>query len=127
MKNIKQTIIINAPIEEVYKALTDPKLHSKFTGSKAKNTDKLGKFSTFDGYSHGKNLVLKENAKIVQEWSCDDFPKDHFTKVTFELKQQENNTKLTFTQTKVPDENYYNIYSGWEEFYWKPLKQMLEN
>ena len=66
MKTIKQTVIIKAKPSEVYKALTNPSLHSKFTGSKAEGTDKIGNFSTFEGYSHVKNIKLEKDKKIVQ-------------------------------------------------------------
>ena len=60
-KTIKQTIIIKARPGEVYEALVNPKKHSEFTGSKATGTDKIGKFSTFDGYSHGSQHISFSN------------------------------------------------------------------
>lgn len=126
MKTIKQTVIIKAKPSKVYEALTNPSLHSKFTGSKAKDTDKIGEFSTFDGYSHGKNLKLEKDKKIVQTWTSEDFPEGHYSEATFEFKENKAGTKLVFTQKNVPDENYEDISSGWEEYYWEPLKAMLE-
>ncbi len=33
---------------------------------------------------------------------------------------------LTFTQTDVPDEFYEDISQGWRDYYWKPMKEMLD-
>jgi uncharacterized protein YndB with AHSA1/START domain len=35
-------------------------------------------------------------------------------------------SRLTFTQTGVPDEHYEDIKQGWKDYYWGPMKQMLE-
>ena len=126
-KTIKETIIIAAEQRRIYDALTNPRIHSKLTGSKAKGTDKLGKFSTYDGYSFGENKILKRNRKIVQTWSCAEWSEGHFSEVTFELKPGQGATKLVFTQTNVPASQYSSIMEGWKKFYWGPLKKLLES
>ena len=125
-KKIRQTVIIKASPDEVYSALTNPKKHSEFTGDKANGTDKLGPFSTFSGYAHGKNLKLIEGKKIVQTWTSEDFPKKHYSEATFDLKKDKKGTKLVFTQKNVPEDSYADVSKGWEDYYWKPLKKMLE-
>jgi len=126
MKTIRQTISFKSSPHELYEAILDPKIHSKFTGSKATNTMKVGgKFTAYDDYISGTNLVLQKDKKIVQKWTSTDFPKGHFTEVTFEFKPQGKGTKLIFTQTDVPDENYEEIKQGWIDFYWDPMKKMF--
>jgi len=34
--------------------------------------------------------------------------------------------RLTFTQSGVPDQHYRDISQGWRDYYWKPMKEMLE-
>jgi hypothetical protein len=34
--------------------------------------------------------------------------------------------RLTFHQSGVPDKHYRGIKQGWIDYYWKPLKAMLE-
>ena len=63
--------------------------------------------------------------KIVQTGATTDFP-DTFTEITFQFNKKGNKTELVFTQTGVPEKEYKEISEGWKEFYWKPLKKMLD-
>jgi len=126
MATIKQTVIFKASPAQLYEAILDPAIHSKFTGAKATGSAKVGgKFTAYDGYISGVNLELVKDSKIVQEWTSTDFPEGHKTQVTFEFLPVKTGTKLKFTQTNVPGENYADIAKGWEDFYWIPLKAML--
>jgi activator of HSP90 ATPase len=126
-KTVKQTITFKANPHEVYEALMDSRKHAKFTGSKASISRKVGgKFSVFDGYSEGTNIELIQDQKIVQTWHASDWPEGHYSKVTFSLKEINGGTKLTFTQAGVPEEQYDDISQGWRDFYWMPMKEMLE-
>ena len=127
-KTIRQSVTIKANPHEVYDALMDSRKHSKFTDGKASISRKVGgKFTAYDGYIEGVNLELVPDRKIVQSWRGSDWPEGHYSKATFSLKQVEGGTRLSFTQTGVPDEQYDSISQGWHDFYWKPMKDMLEN
>ena len=126
-KTVKQTATFKTSPHEVYEALMDSKKHSKFTGDKATISRKVGgKFSTFDGYSEGTNLELIPDSKIAQTWRASDWPEGHFSKVTFSLKENPSGTRLTLIQTNVPTKQYDDISKGWRDYYWAPLKEMLE-
>ncbi len=126
-KTIKQTATFKASPHEVYEALMDPAKHAKFTGGKARISREVGgKFSTFDGYAEGVNLELVPDKKIVQTWRANDWPEGHYSKATFGIKAAGSGTKITFTQTGVPEEQYDDIAQGWKDFYWAPMKRMLE-
>lgn len=126
-KTIRQAVTIKATPQAVYDALMDSRKHGRFTGGGASISRKVGgKFSVFDGYAEGVNLQLVPGKKIVQTWRASDWPKDQYSKVTFALAKVQGGTRLTFTQTGVPDQHYASIKSGWIEFYWTPLKKMLE-
>ena len=104
-RTIKQSVTIKASPHDVYEALMDSKKHAKFTGGKATISRKVGgKFSAFDGYAEGVNLELVPDKKIVQSWRASDWPEGHYSKATFALKAVAGGTKLTFTQTGVPEE-----------------------
>lgn len=126
-RNIRQTVTFKAEPHEVYEALMDSKKHSRFTGDKAViSRDVGGKFSAFDGYCEGVNLELVPDEKIVQTWRASDWQAGHYSRVTFSLKKIQTGTRLTFTQTGVPAEHYDDISQGWRDYYWAPMKEMLE-
>ena len=85
-----------------------------------------GKFSVFSGYAKGINLKLIPGKKIVQKWHGADWVEGIYSKATFSLKPVKSGTKLTFTQTGVPQEHRKSISEGWHEHYWEPMKEMLE-
>src|SRR5438045_2683656 len=126
-KTIRQTVTIKASPHEVYEALIDARKHGKFTGGKATISRKVGApFSIFGGSLSGKNLEIVPDKKIVQAWRADDWPADHFSRATFSLKKVKGGTQLSFYQSGVPDEHVASIKEGWNSFYWKPMKAMLE-
>lgn len=126
-KTIRQSVTFQASPRAVYEALTDPRQHAKFTGAKASISKKIGgKFTAYDGYIEGVNLELVPDEKIVQSWRGSDWPKGYYSRATFSLRKVGNGTRLTFVQIKVPEEQYESISKGWHDYYWKPMKKMLE-
>ncbi len=125
--SIRQTVNIKASPHDVYEALMDSKKHAEFTGDKASISRKVGgKFSTFDGYSEGKNLELIPDTKIVQTWRAVDWPENVYSIITFSLTKTPAGTRLIFTQTNIPGEFIDDVSQGWKDYYWQPMKQMLE-
>jgi activator of HSP90 ATPase len=126
-KTIRQTVTFKAIPHEVYEALMDEKKHASFTGGEAKISRKAaGKFSIYGGDIEGKNLEIVPDQKIVQSWRYSDWPEDHYSTVTFSLEPIEKGTRLTFTQIDVPDDKYEDIKQGWKDYYWAPMKKLLE-
>jgi activator of HSP90 ATPase len=126
-KTIRQSVTFKASPHDVYEALMDSKKHSEFTGFKVSISRKIGgKFSVYGGNIEGVNLVLVPHQKIVQSWRYSDWPKGHYSKATFSLKEISSGTRLTFTQPGVPEEFYNDIGQGWRDYYWEPMREMLE-
>jgi activator of HSP90 ATPase len=126
-KSIRQSVTIKASPHAVYEALMDPKKHGDFTGGEAKISRKVGgKFSISGGDIQGENLELVPDQKIVQSWRYSDWEPGVYSRATFALKAVGDKTKLTFTQSGVPDEHYEDIKQGWIDYYWGPIKEMLE-
>jgi len=112
-KTIKQTISFKAKPEDVYNALMSSKLHSKFTGSKAVISNKVGgKFSAYNKYIIGTNLELVPGKKIVQSWRSSEWEKGHISKVTFIFSKVKSGTKLSFTHADIPLNDYESIKQG---------------
>ncbi len=128
-KTIKDKVVFNANAHEVYEALMDSKKHAEFTGAAANISREVGgKFNAWDGYIEGENIELIPDRKIVQKWRSEEegWPKGHFSTVTFELSEKNGKTILEFTQTNVPEKVYENIKQGWKDYYWQPMKKVLE-
>ncbi len=105
----------------------DSDKHSLFTGGEADISREIGgKFNAFDGYSQGVNIQLLPDKRIVQSWRASDWADGHYSQVTCALKEEEGVTRLTFTQSRVPEDQYDDISLGWYDHYWKPMKHMLE-
>lgn len=127
VKSLRQVVNFSATPHEIYEMLMDSKKHAKFTGSKAKISRKIGGISkTFDGWAKTINIELKSDKKIVQKWRGEDWVKDHYSLVTFDLKKIGNKTKLIFTQKNIPIDKYKEMSSGWRDYYWNPIKKMLK-
>ena len=129
MKTIKQTVLFNASVNDIYEYLISAKKLSKITGGKASNTEKIGgKFSAYDDYIFGTNIELVPGKKIIQKWACQDFPDKTFSDLKIELvKKGEKLTELSFTQENVPDELFEDLSEGWNQFYWEPIQDYLED
>lgn len=126
-KTIRQSVTFNAKAHDVFEALMDSKKHAKFTGGPAKISRKAGgKFSVYNDYIGGENLEIIPDKKIVQTWHSSDLPKSLITKTTYNFKQDKGKTKLVFTHSGVPENRYEDLRKGWIDFYWTPLKAMLE-
>jgi len=128
-RTIEQTVVVNASPHEIYEILMDSEKHSKLVGSKCDISRQVGgKFSIYDGYIDGINIELVQDKKIVQDWRGEEecWPKDHYSRLTIELEEIEEDTKLTLLQSGVPEECYEDFDQGWYDYYWNPLKEMLE-
>ena len=127
-KTINQTVFFKSSSSEIYELLMDSEKHSIITGSEAEISRKMGeKISAYEGYIIGENVVLVKDKKIVQKWRGSDWSEGHYSEVTFELEKTEDGTKLIFTQISVPEEEFEDVSKGWYEFYWDPMKEILES
>jgi activator of HSP90 ATPase len=130
MKTIQQTVLFNASPLEVYELLMDEAKHSEITDSDVEMSEEIdGAFEIFDGYCHGYNIELDPGKKIVQAWNFaeDGWDEEHFSTCTFIFEPTEQGTKLEFTQTDVPEHTLEALKSGWNQFYWTPMKEYLNN
>jgi activator of HSP90 ATPase len=126
-KTIQQFATFNTTAHEVYEAIMDSRKHSELTGSQASITRQVGsKFSIYDGGIEGVNLELIPDKKIVQSWRYNNWPEGHYSIANFSLDEVDNVTHLTFTQTGVPEQFYDDIHQGWQDYYWTPMKELLE-
>ncbi len=126
-KNLRQTVTFKAKANAVYELLMDAKKHSALAGGDdVKISRKIGGKFDIGGYIQGANLELAPGQKIVQTWRYEDWPAGHYSRVTFAFNEEKGKTKMTFTQTGIPTQFYEDIKQGWIDYYWTPMKGMLE-
>ena len=123
-RNINQKVFFKASPKEVYDALMDSRKHARFTQDKARISPKVGgRFSAYSGYITGINLELVQGRKIVQIWRASNWPEEHESRVTFNLKDHNGGTMLEFLHEDVPFDEYSSLKQGWTDFYWNPMKE----
>jgi predicted ester cyclase/uncharacterized protein YndB with AHSA1/START domain len=122
-KTITHEVTFCASPHEIYEALMDEKKHSGFTNAPAEIERKAGgRFSLYGGLS-GKIMELKQDERIVLSWRADDWPKGHYSEVTYTLSPMADGrrTQLSLIQTGVPEDKFDEINKGWQEYYWTKM------
>jgi activator of HSP90 ATPase len=120
--------IIPAKPAEIYEAWLSSEGHAAMTGSPAKVEGKVGgKFSAWDGYIFGKTLELTPNQRIVQAWRTTEFPGDApDSRVEVFLEEVAEGTKVTLIHGDMPEDQVDSYRQGWEDFYFKPMKEYFK-
>lgn len=126
---ISQSVFIKAPPEKVYEAYINPRIHSTFTGAKATGAPRVGSSITaWDGYITGKNMKLQKGKLIIQKWRSSEFPKEYKSStLKISLKRKGKGTQLTMVHSEIPKSRQKDLSSGWQKFYWKPLKKYFDD
>ena len=129
IKSIEEEIVIMSTPHEIYEVFMDAKKHSKLTESIARVSREIGgSFSIYEGALSGKNIELIQDKKIVQTWRGDgeNWPKRYYSTITLIFEPDDKGTLIKFTHVDIPEGAYESVKEGWDTYYWKPLKEMLE-
>jgi activator of HSP90 ATPase len=126
MKNIRKTVHIKAPMEEIFTAITNPLTIELWSGYPAEMEASPGTaFSMFDGDITGTLLAIEPPSRIEQQW---DFGEQSAPSVArIKLSEEGNKTRIELNHSNVPDEAYDNINTGWKEYFFGALKSYLED
>jgi activator of HSP90 ATPase len=122
---LELSIILPATARQLYEAWLDSKAHSLFTGAGAEiNPQVGGAFTAWDGYISGKTLALEPYRCITQSWRTTEFPEnapDSHLEILFEEVDQ--GARLTLHHTQIPAGQTAEYEQGWQDFYFKPMKE----
>lgn len=125
MKDFKKYYIIPAAPEEVYAALTHPASIHAWTGEDAvMSTEPGSEFSLWEGSIVGKNMEFEEGKKIVQEWYFGE--QEERSIVTIKLHPHAKGTSAELRHTNIPDADFNDIVTGWDEAYFGALIEFYE-
>ncbi len=126
---LEQKITIkNATAKEIYELLLDSEGHTDLISDKADVSDEDGyEFSTFSGYSTGRNKELIPNKAIEQTWRANNWLEGHYSTIRFEFEDSPQGCVINFTQKDLPDGSLSEFEAGWEDFYWHPLREYFGN
>ncbi len=116
--------LLPAPPEAVFRAWLDGTLVAEFTGSPAQGDEQPGTaFSAWDGYISGINLEIDPPHRILQSWRTTEFPPDApDSRLEINLEAHQEGTLLRLTHSEIPEGQGEDYRSGWEEYYFAPLK-----
>jgi activator of HSP90 ATPase len=126
MKNgFTMSAVIPATVSEIYTAWMSSEGHAAMTGSPANVDGNVGgTFTAWDGYIFGSTLELEPQQRIVQGWRTSEFPDDapdSHLEIVFE--EVAKGTKVTLTHSDMPEDQVNSYRQGWEDFYFKPMKE----
>ena len=123
---IHQEIDLPAPLDRVFRALTESQQFSAFTGAPADiDTRPGGTFSCFGGMISGRTVELVPEQRIVQAWRAGNWDAGVYSIVRFELRREGHQTRLVLDQSGHPDGTDEHLRAGWPRMYWEPLKRFL--
>jgi activator of HSP90 ATPase len=128
MKNLHESITLQASPEEIYDVLMDSEKHGRLIEAETEIENKVGGgFSLWNGGIVGENVELEPGKKIVQKWRAeqDNWPKGHYSILKFELISTPDGTMLTLDQKDIPDDDFDNVKNGWKDYYFVPLKELF--
>ena len=125
MKSFIKDYDIKVSADKVWDALTKPELIEKWSETKAVMDDKEGtEFKLWGGDIFGKNIEVKKDQLLKQEWYGDKW--DAPSIVTMELTQKDGVTHVKLTHENIPDESDDDFSGGWDDYYFGPLKDLVE-
>jgi len=109
---------------DLYRALTDKEMIRAFTQSLAQvDAQKGGRFSLFNGNVVGEFTDLVTDKKIEMRWRFKTWPDEHYSNVTIELTQKADGVDLRLSQSGIPTNDFDRTKEGWQNYYWRSMKQ----
>ena len=126
-KMILQTVILPAPAEKLFEMYLDAELHRDFTNAPVVIDQASGsRFEAFDGQIFGTILQVIPPTLIVQKWRSVNFkPGDADSTLVLSFTSHGNNGQIDLIHLDVPDHEYDDVTSGWEQHYWQPWREYL--
>jgi uncharacterized protein YndB with AHSA1/START domain len=120
--------VFPAAPERIYELWMDSEGHALMTGGEAViDPREGGEFSAWDGYITGVTERLEPGRLIVQRWRTSEFPEDAGdSMVELTLRPVEGGCEITLVHSAIPEGQGDRYKSGWVDYYFEPLRELLE-
>lgn len=126
LKSLSMNEEFKCTASDFYNSLTKEELVSRFTQDRALVCDKVGgSFSLFGGNVEGEFIELKKDELIKQKWRFKNWPKDHYSIVTFKIESKDDCIVLNLNQNEIPAYEFEKVREGWKRFYFEPLRRVF--
>ena len=132
MRPIHKEVLINASIDDVWAALTEPdSIHGWMGADSSVQVDLKvgGSYRLFGGETRGTFTKIKKPNTLEYTWRQGEWKKEWKDSVVrWELKKQRAKTKVNLTHSKFPNQQERDGHDeGWDVYFLDPLKEWLEN
>ncbi len=119
----------DAAPDQVFHALTDPKLIRTWSGQSGKvELKKNGKMELFDGWVKGKVLKYSRGKVLEYTWLTEEWG-SHIEEsvVKFSFSPTSKGTKVSLRHVHLPNAREAQSHKGgWKEFVFDPLKEFFK-
>jgi activator of HSP90 ATPase len=126
--SIDESIIIAAPVDQVWACLTDPQRITAWTRGTARlNSFEPGaSFSLLNGSILGTVTQMKESEHILRmDWRLKYWDSSCISVVNITLRSAGNQTTVKLKQTGIPPGDVDSLRENWHRYYWEPIKTLL--
>jgi uncharacterized protein YndB with AHSA1/START domain len=128
---IEKDIVIKAPVDMVWAALTDPRtIGAWMSDDSVKVTLNVGgKYSIFNGQTTGTFTAIEKPSLLEYTWRQVDWDKSELdTLVHWELKPEGKKTRLNLIHSGFDDrKNRDDHDEGWDIYFLNHMKEWLES
>ncbi|CAF3170293.1 unnamed protein product [Rotaria socialis] len=109
---------------ELFQTFTDLNMVRSFTQNSVSKYEcqQDGQFSLFGDNITGTFLDIVPYDRIEMLWRFKSWPKEHFSHVSLQFRDDIEQTKIIVQQTGVPEQFYDNTMEGWKRFYFESIK-----
>jgi uncharacterized protein YndB with AHSA1/START domain len=129
MLDVTKTVTMHAPIERVWKALTEPKSISAWMGGKVQSDPRVGgKYAYFDGETTGQYTLVEAPQRLEYSWRQSSWTSDWSDSIVrWSLRQIGENTEVRLLHEDFPNEEERDGHDeGWDTYWLIPMKRWLE-
>jgi len=125
MATIEQDYVIAAPVAKVWQALTDAAVMEQWDAGPAKaDLREGGEWSLWDGDIHGTFTKIVPEQLLEEDWYGHDNPTWKYT-VSFAFIAENGGTRVHMIYSGDIQDEQRDI-SDWQEYYFTPIKKLLE-